>query len=162
MESTGDSFYIMDERKRAMYTVDGSRTADEYKVLKNAAGGPLLCMRQTSTLKRKIVIFDMDNVPMLTLIRAADDRDRKRVDGYIGGESGGLPAIVIIGNSSASSFKIENNREVVIADVSRASRSMKRLVTGQDSYVVNVSVGAPALIAMMVVAIDEMFCDPHR
>ncbi len=105
-------------------------------------------------------ISDMQGKSLLTLIRArTDGRDHKRIDGHLGSDASSPAVLIVVGNGSCTSFKIENAYEVVIADVTRPARTLKRVFTGQDDYTVEVATCSPALITMIVVAIDEMYCD---
>lgn len=158
LDGTGDGFYVKESR-RTRYRVEGSRTTDQYKCLKDARGLALLQMRQTSTFKSKMAISDMSGNPLLTLVRQAGVA--KRVHGFLGGKAEGRPAVVIVGNANSQTFHIENGREHVVAQITRSVHSFKRRLTGQDSYTVDVHSGSAALVAMLTVAIDEIFCDAN-
>lgn len=161
MEASGDSFYITDYKKRPLYNVDGSRTPDQHKILKTAKGKPLLQMRQFSTVAKKIVISNMNGEAIATLQKQrVDSNTHKRIDGTLHLNSDIDSAkFIVAGNAQASSFKAENCREEVVAEITRASRSMKKIFSGQDSYTAEVSAGSPAFMVMVVVAIDEMYSD---
>lgn len=160
MDATGDSFYVR-EGRRTRYTVDGSRTQDQYKCMKDSRGQPLLQLRHTSTFKSKMVIQDMAGNVLLTLVKQNASGGQKKVHGYLGMATDGRAAVVIVGNANSQMFHIENEREAVVAKLRRSIHSFKRRFTGQDSYSVEVLAGSAALAAMLTVAIDEMFCDAN-
>ena len=97
---------------------------------------------------------------MFTLEKAsAVQVGAKKVYGYLGDNTKSRPVLTITGNFNNTHFRMMDagNREVAI--VRRKKFSLKNMLTDQDSYEVTIMQGSPALLCMIVVALDEIYED---
>lgn len=161
MSATQDSFVVKDAQGSVRYKVDGSFTVHERKVLKDIHGQTLLKIREARLkMREKITISNASNVPILTLQKAsAIQIGSKRVNGYLGGQTSGSPAIIITGNHNNTHFRVASAQNQEIANIRRRKFSIKNMLTDQDSYEVTVNVGSPALVCFIAVALDEIYED---
>lgn len=155
LDSTGDSFYITDAKKKRVYEIEGSKTVDQHKILRDMEGHLLLQMRHP---EQEYIISDPDGKVLLMLVQAEGGKD---VHAFVrtNNNTTTTQLLDISGNAGASIFQVKNSAGTVIAGISRASKSIKRIFTGQDSYVADIFAGSPALMAFIVVALDEIFAD---
>jgi len=159
MEASGDSFFVEDfaDKKKRYYEIEGSKTPDQHKFLKDKKGKMLLQMRQP---EKEFIISDPEDKELLVLVPAENGTD---VQGFVrlknDNSTTTTPMLYITGNADATTFEIKNYKGTVIAGVSRAGKSMKKKLTGQDSYVADLFAGSPSLMVFIVVALDEIFSD---
>jgi len=155
LDSTGDSFYITDAKKKRVYEIEGSKTADQRKDLKDMDGHYLLQMRHPES---EYIITDPEGKVLLVLVQNGKHDVHAIV--RTNNNTTTTQLLDISGNAAASIFQVKSTGSgAVIAGISRASKSIKRIFTGQDSYVADIFAGSPALMAFVVVALDEIFAD---
>lgn len=161
VSASRDSFIVRDQTGISRYKVDGHVSFHERKVLKDAHNQTLLKLTEARfKLKEKITLYNARDVALITLQKSsAIQFGSKRVNGFLGGQPTGPPAIVITGNSNNTHFRIVNAQNQEIADIRRRKFSLKNMLTDQDTYDVTVNFGSPALICLITVAIDEIYED---
>lgn len=161
VSTTRDSFNIYDQNGTIRYKVDGLLSINERKVIKDMSNNVLLKLKEARMkLRDKITVSNAHNIPVLTLQKAsAIQIGSKRVNGYLGGRVGGLPALVITGNHNNTRFHVVNSKNMEMADISRRKFSLKNVLTDQDTYDVTIHCGSAALLCFITVAIDEIYED---
>lgn len=166
LDSTGDFFHILDVSsftKKRVYEICGSKTPDSHKVLKDMQGHFLLQMRRSSTPDTpgtpEYIISDPEGKTVLVLAQTEKYHVQAFERNNQNNTSTQTHLLDISRNPGASLFHLNNSAATPIASISRASKSIKRIITGQHSYVASITAGAPALMAFIAVALDEIFAD---
>lgn len=162
VSTSRDSFIVRDQQGTTKYKVDGQIISiNERKIMKDVHGQTLLKLREARLkMREKITIFNARDVALITLQKAsAIQLGTKRVNGYLGGQPAGSPAVIITGNHNNTHFRMVNAQNREIADIRRRKFSLKNMLTDQDTYDVTVNFGSPALICFLTVAIDEIYED---
>jgi len=80
------------------------------------------------------------------------------IDVYLGSKEKPQPDIIVKGSIFSKDFKFFNQQEEMIAHVNRKILTVRNILTGNDTYHVEVVAGQDrALIVSLVVCIEEMF-----
>lgn len=161
ISATRDSFAVYDAQGSMRYKVDGLLSIHERKIMKDIHGQILLKLREARMKFRdKITIFNAQNSAILTLQKAsAIQIGSKRVHGYWGEKTTGIPALVITGNTHNTHFHVMNSHNIEVAEIHRRKFSWKNMLTDQDTYHVTVNYGSPALLCFVTIALDEIYED---
>lgn len=157
-----DSFAVKDMHGRSVYAVNGSFTPNERKVLTDMHGRALLKIREARlVLKEKITISSGQNKPLVTIQQNSGAQvGNKTAAAYFGNQARGPKAFTINGNRGATHFRVTGPAGNELAVIARKATSMKKKLTGQDSYETTVMPNVDhALMCMVTVACDEIWSD---
>lgn len=152
-----DSFLVNNSHGAVQYTVTGAHDYTKTKTMKDAHGTPVLVLNEVKGKKKdKLTIHYPTGGPILNLHKssAPEIGVQKQMKGFLGETELAL----VINNHKNVTFNIFAKGRL-LGTVTRKKASLKKMFTAQDSYTLLVRLGSPALLSMLVVAIDEFYSD---